>query len=938
MASDPSAQDVRRRVDALLQRALDLPAAARKDFLQRSCPEDLRSKVERLLSLSEGDETLAQEAETRAGWDPRAVLQSPLVVGMDDAARPPSERIGPYRLVEELGRGGMGVVYLAERADGQFDQRVALKVARSAILVTDDALLRFKTERQILAALEHPSIARLLDGGVTEQGLPYFVMEMVEGEPIDRYCDKRRLSLRCRLELFLDVASAVDAAHRKLVVHRDIKPSNVMVSETGAVKLLDFGIAKPLDPSLFETRDVVQTQDALSVMTPAYASPEQFRGELISIESDVYQLGALLYLMLTGSRPYRTEGLPMAQVVLKICDEPVTAPSRRLIAGAGEGDDDPSVWAAARGTDQGRLQRALAGDLDTIVLKALRKEPARRYASAAALADDVRRYLDGRPVLARGDAWTYRIGKLLSRHRGAALATCLGLLSAASLLSWVAVERHRAADRAELSRHLGEELKDMEWRFRVAQMAPLHSIEEEKRRIRDRIEALSELGGAIGERAVGPVAYAVGRGHLLLGEPRRAVDHLRAAHDSDYRNHSSETTLALAFSATYLQEQERIQLIADPQARRVAQGEAEKAWRDPALALLDKAPRNGGSRALDDGSSGRRDDGADRVSATYLSAVADMLRGDRTAAIGRAAQAAKETPWLFEAHLLRARLLRLDAVDAFYGFAGDGRDAELVRRASEAYRRVIEIAASAYEGYAGACDMAGLGIHVALHHPVEHLDTFLGLISACEAVIRVEPGNADAWRLYSDAESARVDLGRRTDPTLSFTRAAELLAEAARLAPDDPDVAVSTGALYAKEADHKWAADLDPRTDIERSLEYFQKALDLRPGDPSPWNHIGRSHRLAALYQLKHGLDASKSTSAGVGIFLRTLEREPKGIDVQNLLRALELRRRHLSLTDSDGRAELLRALGVVEGLPEELEHRDECLLRIRAWLDQAVS
>ena len=936
MASDPSSQDERRRVDALLQRALELPGERRADFLTRSCPPHLRSKVERLLALSD-DETMAADDETRAAWDPRAVLQSPLVVQMDEAALPPNRRIGPYRLVEELGRGGMGVVYLAERADGQFDQRVALKVARSAILVTEDALLRFKTERQILAALEHPSIARLLDGGVTEQGLPYFVMERVDGEPIDRYCDRYRLDLRRRLELFLAVAAAVDAAHRKLVVHRDIKPSNVMVSESGEVKLLDFGIAKPLDPSLFETREVVQTQDALSVMTPAYASPEQFRGELISIASDVYQLGALLYLLLTGSRPYRTEGMPVAQVVIKICEEPVTAPSRRLADGTGDidaggegGDGGPAAWATARSTDRARLQRALAGDLDTIVLKALRKEPERRYASAAALAEDVRRYLDGRPVLARGDAWTYRTGKALSRHRGAVLATCLGLLTAGSLLGRIAVERRHAADQAELSRRLGEELKDMDWRYRVAQMSPIHSIEGEKHRLRERLDALTELGRELGARADGPVAYAVGRGHLLLGEPRLAAEHLVRAHEVGYRARDSETALALAYGATFLREQERIQLIPDPQARQAAQREIERTWRDPALRLLDGAA--GGSDRGDETVelSAKH---SDLVPTAYLAAVGDMLRGDRAAAVGRAARAAEGTPWFFEAHLLRARLLRLDAVDAFYQLKDDGLDAARALQAARAYRQVTEVAASAFEGHTGACDMAGLGIHIALHHPVENLDRFQDLISACADAVRVEPGNADAWRLYSDAESARVDLGRRTDKSLSFSRATELLAEAARLAPDDPDVMVSTGALFAKEADHKWVSGLDPLADLERSLVYFHRALELRRGDPTPWNHIGRSRRLEALYQLKHGLDAARSTAEGVDIFLRILERDPKGIDVQNLLRALELRRRHLDTVGLDGHDELRRARAFVQALPEGLEHRETCLDRLAAWL-----
>jgi serine/threonine-protein kinase len=334
----------------------------------------------------------------------------------------------------------MGVVYLAERDDDQYRKRVALKLLRRGM---DDPHLvrRFLEERQILATLDHPHIARLLDGGVSD-GRPWFAMEYVEGEPIDRYCDGRRLPVDDRLRLFLEVCDAVQYAHRSLVVHRDLKPSNVLVTDDGGVKLLDFGIAKLLAPG--DAVEATLTQVGRRAMTPGYASPEQVRGEPVTVASDVYSLGVMLYALLAGRSPYRVPSGLERELERAVLEEPTEPPSTTVGRQADE--------AAARGTSAERLRRRLRGDLDMIVLTALRKEPERRYPSVEALATDLRRHLGGLPVHAQPDRWSYRASKFLRRHTaGVALAGGLALLLAAfgALMTVQSARTAAERDRAE---------------------------------------------------------------------------------------------------------------------------------------------------------------------------------------------------------------------------------------------------------------------------------------------------------------------------------------------------------------------------------------------------------------------------------------------------------------------------------------------------------
>lgn len=406
MTSPTTPRDPQRwqRIEVAFYEALDKPheeayrwLAARDDLA-----EDLRAEVRALL-----------EAHHEAGEVFEDVVSGAADEVFTQAQHHLGQTIGAYMLVRELGRGGMGSVYLAERSDAQFTHQVAIKLVQQQ-LPSPYLIERFKAERQILARLSHPNIARLLDGGATEQGYPYIVMEYVQGRPIDAYCDEHRLGLRERLALFRQVCHAVHYAHQRLVVHRDLKPANILITEGGEPKLLDFGIAKLLvqeEPT--GSADFTRTGQAL--MTPAYASPEQVRGEPITLASDVYALGVLLYRLLSGQAPYSVEGSRPAEIEKLICLTQPVRPSQRV-------GETPSA-AATLGLDGDRLQRTLRGELDNIVLTALRKEPDRRYGSVLALASDLDNYLQGRAVNAQPDTVTYRLRKFVARNRLAVGAT-----------------------------------------------------------------------------------------------------------------------------------------------------------------------------------------------------------------------------------------------------------------------------------------------------------------------------------------------------------------------------------------------------------------------------------------------------------------------------------------------------------------------------------
>ncbi|MGH8263013.1 MAG: serine/threonine protein kinase, partial [Steroidobacteraceae bacterium] len=410
------------QVKELFYAALDLPRDDQPSFLDRQCAGDaaLRADLNSLLDAHHQPGPFLDKPATASALGALADAPGQQWIG---------RRIGPYQIVELVGSGGMGEVYKAVRVDEQFQQQVAIKLVRGGY-DTQQVLARFKSERQILATLEHPNIARLLDGGATEGGLPYLVMELIDGERIDQYCERHRLSTRDRVSLFRDVCAAVSYAHQRLVVHCDLKPGNMLVTAEGTVKLLDFGVAKLLSLAPRAATEE-RTVTLMRALTPEFASPEQVRGEATTTASDVYSLGVVLYRLLTGRSPYRSTGTLPHEIIRDVCDTEPERPSAALQANV-----------------------ELRGDLDNITLMALRKEPDRRYASVEQFSEDLRRYLRGLPVLARGDQFAYRAGKFITRNK---IAIVAGVLVFISLVGGLAATLWQAriarAETARAERH-----------------------------------------------------------------------------------------------------------------------------------------------------------------------------------------------------------------------------------------------------------------------------------------------------------------------------------------------------------------------------------------------------------------------------------------------------------------------------------------------------
>lgn len=396
------------RIKSIFDDALELESSQREEFLALTCSNDagLRKKIDSLLAAFERSEDFLQ---TPAVGISAADMAAQLLETEESAVA--GKLVGAYRIEKEIGRGGMGAVYLAARADGQFQKRVAIKLLRRK--TENEAIVsRFYRERQILANLEHPNIARLLDGGTTENGLPYFVMEYVEGLPLNRFCEERSLSIKERLKLFQQICTAVEFAHQHSIIHRDIKPANILVSKDGKPKLLDFGIAK----TSAENAASVSTATALRVMTPEYASPEQLRGERVTKATDIYSLGVLLYELVTGNRPYNFDSKSPYEIVQAICEDEPLPPSTILIDAEMRKRGETEKISKAK-------DRRLKSDLDKIILKALRKESERRYPSVDEFSEDVLRLLEGLPVSAQQETIFYQGKRFLRRQQTAVLSS-----------------------------------------------------------------------------------------------------------------------------------------------------------------------------------------------------------------------------------------------------------------------------------------------------------------------------------------------------------------------------------------------------------------------------------------------------------------------------------------------------------------------------------
>ncbi|PYV51975.1 MAG: hypothetical protein DMG98_25105, partial [Acidobacteria bacterium] len=435
------------KIKELFSLALEREPSQRVTFLYEACGGDeaLRAEVESLLASAESEEATTREVFKAVSSQPAASVgeaEDPMI----------GRRVGDYRIERRIGYGGMAAVYLASRDDEQFELRVAIKLLRPD-LDRAELLRRFLNERQTLAALDHPNIVKLLDGGSTEEGLPFLVMDYVDGLPIDEYCDAHTLSIQERLRLFCTVCEAVAYAHQHHVIHRDLKPSNALVTAKGTAKLLDFWIAKVLDPA--ESSQAAVTRTLNRRLTPAYASPEQVRGEPVTSATDVYSLGVVLYSLITGHRPYKLKQNTPAAMERAICEQepesPSTAVDRVETETLADGTTVAITAQTVSRTREGqpdKLRRSLRGDLDNIVLKALQKEPRRRFATVAELAEDIHRYLEHRPVNARPSTLAYRASRLLQRHKAEAIAGIAIFLIMVAALGIILWQQRRAIETA----------------------------------------------------------------------------------------------------------------------------------------------------------------------------------------------------------------------------------------------------------------------------------------------------------------------------------------------------------------------------------------------------------------------------------------------------------------------------------------------------------
>lgn len=499
------------RIEKILVEVLKRPLLERPALLDQACGDqpELRQEVESLLASAEkGDGLMDETVASMLLWQEPELQEG--------------SRIGSYRILHQIGSGGMGRVYLASRADSEYKQLVAIKLLREG-LGGDHHERRFRHERQILAQLEHPNIARLMDGGTTERGQPYFVMESVDGAPIDQYCSAHRLGPQECVELFVKVCSAVHFLHQNLVLHRDLKPGNVLVNANGEPKLLDFGIAKPLDPDRLEMTAL--TTIGVAPMTLAFASPEQVRGQPLTTASDVYALGVLLYRLLTGHHPYR-RAQSLQDQLDQICQEEPERPSRAISHRLHDADsqDRPGTESPTASPSQdgerATLAIRLAGDLDSIILKALAKDPRRRYASAEQLAEDLQRYLKGLPVVARDPTWAYRAWKFVRRHRVEVIAAAVVLALLGGFSLQMKILKELAVQGQEQAKDVTHFMVGL---FQVADPRKSHGEETTARKLLD--EGTVDIQDKFQDQPQVQAALltAMGRSYVGLGSYEKAV-------------------------------------------------------------------------------------------------------------------------------------------------------------------------------------------------------------------------------------------------------------------------------------------------------------------------------------------------------------------------------------------------------------------------------
>ena len=803
MADEPSSGRWA-RLDGLLAQVLELDADEREAVLEAACSDDprLRLEIDALLRaeaavspvLDRGAAELAVEADRDLGSDATPTPGLP-------------ERLGPYRILREIGCGGSSRVVLAERDDGQLDRTVAVKILAADPAHRSESERRFRAERQILAGFDHPSIARVFDGGVADTG-PWLVMEYVQGQPLTTFCTERRLPLEARLEIVIEVCAAVQYAHRRLVVHRDLKPSNILVRDDGRPKLLDFGIAKLLDARGSDLRAAAPaTRTGLLLLTPEYAAPEQVLGVEVTTATDVYALGMVLHELLVGERPYEIEGRSPTQIEEVVC--------RR----------DPAP------------PRGIPRDLAAIVLRCLEKEPDRRYESARELSEDLRRFLDGRPVRARPVSWPVRRLRQARRHprRTAVALAVLVTLSTLAFLVWQA--RHTAAERARLAADLGQRVERIHRILERAWARPTHDTTAEKELVREEMAKIERDAARFGAPGEGPRLSALGRAHLALGELDRARALLERAIEIGHRDPETTTALGATLGRQYENALATARATRDEKERTRLVERARVDLRDPAVRLLQpaRAEESTGERWLVEASL-----------ATY------EQRWDL--AEERAGRALEAAPWLWEARLLRGDVHLERGLDA--DLVGDAENAaRSYERAGIEYDAARETVRSNPRVAAAECRRLRVVLALERERGADLRAPVDAGLDACQRAIRIDPGlwsphfwSAQIHYLWGTDRQAHGE-----DPLPDYDRSIAAAERAVALAPGEHAAHNALGLPFMNRAYLALTRGADPTDDLERATASFARGLALNPASAVSWNNIGITRKWTADHRGEEG-------------------------------------------------------------------------------------
>lgn len=884
------------RAHRIFENARNLDSMERASFLEEACGGDpeIRNEVESML-VSELD-----------------------TVGKFAGAAEPlrSDRIGSYRVLRKLGQGGMGSVYLAESLQNG-SRKVAIKIVKRG-MDSEEILKRFRREQKILAAMKHPNIAQMVEAGTTEDGLPYFVMEYIQGTPIDQYSDGDRLPVAERLKLFRTVCGAVHYAHQNLVVHRDLKPANILVTPDGIPKLLDFGIAKILvadtGPDLTATK--------FPVMTPPYASPEQVRNENITTGSDVYSLGVLLYQLLTGSVPFAATNRNAEEMIRAIVEEEPQKPSFRVTQSTGT--LTPETIAQKRSTTPQKLQNAIEGDLDQIALMALRKEADRRYRSVDELSEDVLRHLQNQPIKARKDTMLYRGAKFLRRNRVAVILSALAVLGLLGVVVVASIIQSRAEKQARLFQEFGQEVSRIEALMRYAYLLPLHDIQPDRKNVEDRLQQIRKRMQELGPVSYGPGYYSIGRGYLSLHRHQEAYDNLMLAWEKyNYKDPVVAEALGLSLAMLYrdkLQEAERLYGKESLENRKRM---LEKQYRDAALTYIHQGNTS-------------------PEMTESIDAILAFLGKDYSHAMEKADSAARKLSWLYEARMLEGDILVSMASEQ----NASGNTDVARKRFDEAKAKYLEAAAKAQSDpdvYSRLCaldaivqnsviDQAGTAPEAIAIEGIEYCEKSLqadsknvtpNLIASniygrwaydqavngkdcatsvqkavdfANAALKVEPGNAMAYRSLGNAYSnlAKAELFKAGNAVPMLELADKNLEKASLQMPYDYDLVSLRGTNLVDLARVEAYSGKDPRPFLNKAIPTLKIAVELNPKYFKAYSNLGTAYYMKASYELDSGLDPAASLDEAVSLFQKCIGMNPTYVNAYQYVAVAQLSRGEL--------------------------------------------